>query len=114
MQGPILGDKDLMIVGKYVDTIKDITNLARTTKDNRGLPDLYRKNPVPLHNDEEWQLFPNIETYTAESEDDLKMIVETKKRPRNLKVIEMNFTDTIDKKPPIYVRELGNSICFKL
>lgn len=99
MQEPVLGDKDLMIVGNYVDTVKDIINMAKTTKRNRGLPDLYRKNPVPLHNDKEWQLFPNIETYTATSETDLRSIVTTRKRPYYLKVIKMDFTATIDKKP---------------
>ena len=56
-----LSQNDLMIIGKYFNTINDYMNLAKTCKNNR-LFELYHFNPIPLNNNI-FKLFPNVETY---------------------------------------------------
>ena len=51
-----------MIVGKYLNTFDDFTNLEKTCKEYRGITEQYHFNPVPLE-DEESASFPNSETF---------------------------------------------------
>jgi len=42
-----LSQNELLIIGKYFNTIKDFINLAKTCK-TYSLFELYRFNPIPL------------------------------------------------------------------
>ena len=49
--------RELQVVAKYVSSMTDLINISKTTKDYRGLIELFRYNPVPLRTGKEYQVF---------------------------------------------------------
>lgn len=92
---PRLDEHAIAIVGKYVDSLRDIENITKTTKEYNTLIDLYHENPVPLHTEKELDLFKSLETYRATNEKDLRMITKTEKKPYKVK---MDYAEHIDRK----------------
>lgn len=90
-----LSEKELAIVGQYVNNLSDLTNMSKLARDYEGLIDLYHENPVPLHTEEQINLFKSLETYKASNEKDLKMITTIEKKPYKVK---MDYAEHIDKK----------------
>ena len=95
---PPLPEKALLIIGKYFDSIQDFKYLTETCKEYEQIVDLYRENPVPVHNDRERAIFPNAETYRANSSQDLRMILKSENKPH---AIKMDYAEPIYKKSMI-------------
>ena len=53
----------LYIVSKYFNTIEDCINAEKTCKEYRGIMEEYKKNFVPLSDQNEARLLRNIQTY---------------------------------------------------
>ena len=51
----MLNMRELQVVAKYVSSMTDLINISKTTKDYRGLIELFRYNPVPLRTGKEYQ-----------------------------------------------------------
>lgn len=56
-----------MIVGKYVDSIKDVQNVAMVNSKYKEILEMYRFNPVAITSAKQLAFFPNIETYIVEN-----------------------------------------------
>ena len=58
-----------MIVAKYLDNTKDISNLVMVNEKYKDLMEKFRFNPVEINSEEDLKKFPNIETlYIQEKE----------------------------------------------
>lgn len=55
---------EIQLVGKYLDTIKDFMNVAKTCKMYKGIFEMYKMNPIPLQGNE-LMLFKNIDRYSS-------------------------------------------------
>ena len=58
-----LGFNNMMIVGKYVNTVNDLINIMKINKKYKILCDEYHFNPVKIYNKTELKLFPKLHTY---------------------------------------------------
>ena len=54
---------NMMVVGKYLDSIKDFGNLAMVNKKYGDLANSYRLNPVEASSERDAAFFPQMETY---------------------------------------------------
>ena len=81
---------DLVIVGKYFDSIQDFKNVSKTCKEYGGLIDLYHFNPIPL-NHSEFKLFPHLETFNIYSENDKLLLREYKRMTKNYEVSTVHW-----------------------
>ena len=68
-----LTQNELMIVGKYFNTIQDYINITKTCKTYNQILKLYKTNFIPISTQQEFELFENIETYTVYTTKDLKI-----------------------------------------
>ena len=67
-----LSQNELMIVGKYFNTIKDYINLIKCCKRYEDILDLYKINFISINNQEEFKLFENLEIYSIYTNNDFK------------------------------------------
>lgn len=58
-----LGFNNMMIIGKYVNTINDLINIIKISKKYKFLCNEYYFNPVKINNGIELRLFPKLHTY---------------------------------------------------
>ena len=57
---------NIMVVGKYLDSVGDLQNLQMANKKYENLLNRYRFNPVGNTSKEQLDLYPNMETYRIE------------------------------------------------
>ena len=67
-----LTQNELMIVGKYFDTIQDYINLTKTCKTYENILNLYKTNFIPILTKSQVDLFPNLQTYNLYTNQDFK------------------------------------------
>ena len=77
-----LGDKDMVIIGKYFNSLSDFKNVSMTCKEYSELIDLYHENPIPVHSRAEAEIFKNLETLHLDSEGDSRIVFTQNYRPK--------------------------------
>ena len=66
-----LDKREMLIVAKYINRVRDLVNMEKTTKKYRGLFDSLFYNTMPLYTDDEFVLFKNKQYYHYNEIDDL-------------------------------------------
>lgn len=89
-----LTEREMVIVQKYLNSVKDVVNTVKTNKRFRGTIEKFRYNPVPIGSYKEREIFKNIETYHVYEKDEA-VNVNTVCYEVNKNGILIQFDDTV-------------------